>query len=154
MEKWCQLERYVKGTMNCQEAEIGISASLHWLLCKQETSAVSTQKKFSPVLGDCTILREYLHSEWFFQITFYHMYHMWKCMIGKKRKIEGMSHFWCFAILIRYISTAKKCQGENPGTTAWMVLNSFTHLYCLKSSINFELKTIKNAMLVNSWQLM
>ena len=151
MEKWCQLERSVKGTVKGQEALIGIPASRHWLLCKHQRGAVSTQKKFSPVLGPCAILRQYLHTQGFFRIRFHHMY-ISKCMIGKKIKIEGMSHFWCFTILIRYISTAKKCQGENPAAGAWIVLNSFTHLYCLKSSIIFELKRIKNAILVNSWQ--
>lgn len=74
--------------------------------------------------------------------------HICKGTIAKKIKIEGMSHFWFFAILIEYIT--EKCQGGNPANGAWIVLSSFSHLFFLKSSIISELKRIKNAMLVNS----
>jgi len=55
MEKQCQLYRYVKGTAKGDEALTGTPSSLHQLLCKQQKGAVSTQKKFTPVLGPCTI---------------------------------------------------------------------------------------------------
>lgn len=76
-----------------------------WANNKQVQSHLKEPQSSS---GPCTVLKWYLCTESFSQITFFPM-HICKGMAAKKTKIEGISNFWFFAIFIKYIT--RNCQG-------------------------------------------